>query len=109
VCAEWDNDFKAFYDWAMANGYKEGLTLDRIDNNGNYEPSNCRWVTVKEQSNNRRSNRLLSFRGETKTVSQWAEVIGMSRDTLHHRLASGWDVEMALTTPKQVHVKKRGA
>ena len=109
VCAEWDNDFKAFYDWAMANGYKEGLTLDRIDNNGNYEPSNCRWITVKEQSNNRRSNRLLSFRGETKTVSQWAEVIGMSRDTLHHRLASGWDVERALTTPKQVHVKKRGA
>ena len=56
ICAEWD-DFKAFYDWAMSNGYADNLTLDRINNDGNYEPSNCRWATMKEQQNNRRNNK----------------------------------------------------
>lgn len=106
VCEEWLHDFQAFYDWAMASGYEEGLTLDRIDNNKGYSPDNCRWVTIKEQSNNRRSNTHLVFRGERKTVSQWADDTGISKETLYKRLSFGWDVEKALTTPTRKHIGK---
>lgn len=99
VCHEWQK-FEPFYNWAIENGYKEGLTLDRIDVNGNYEPSNCRWVDVKTQQNNRRNNRLITYNGETKTLAQWADEKGISKTTLHNRLTkSKWSVEKALNTP----------
>lgn len=106
VCEEWRNNFVAFYEWAMCNGYRQGLTLDRIDNDKGYSPENCRWATVKEQSNNRRSNTYLMFRGEKKTASQWAEECGLSRDSLYHRLACGWSIEKALTTPMRKYPRK---
>lgn len=72
VCREWD-DFKAFYDWAMNNGYSDDLTIDRIYVNGNYEPSNCRWVNAKVQANNQRRNIRLNINGVEKTLMEWYE------------------------------------
>lgn len=101
VCDEWLTDPAAFFDWAKQNGYADNLTLDRIDRNGNYEPQNCRWVTMKEQCSNRSTNRYLTFNGETKTVTQWAETIGVKSNLIFDRLERGWSVEDALLKPKQ--------
>lgn len=73
ICSEW-NDFQAFYEWAMAHGYSDDLTIDRIDVNGNYCPENCRWVTLQEQQKNKRDNTFVEFEGQIKTVSEWANV-----------------------------------
>ena len=104
VCEEWLSDFMSFYNWALKNGYKDNLTLDRIDSNGNYEPSNCRWQTYKEQANNTRRNHFITFNNETHTLTQWAEKIGMKRSTLSNRITvKKWSIEKALTTPKMVN------
>ena len=86
VCNEWQNDFLTFYEWAIQNGYKEGLSIDRIDNNGNYEPCNCRWVDNKTQSNNRRSNHFITYNGETHTVAEWSRKTGIKSTTLFERI-----------------------
>jgi len=100
---EW-HDAQAFIDWALANGWQRGLTLDRIDNDGNYEPSNCRWVTRKEQAWNRRSNRLITFNGKTQPMSQWAEELNIPYHALNHRINGyHWPVERALTEPIRRH------
>lgn len=100
VCDEWQNDFITFYDWAMANGYADDLTIDRIDNDKGYSPKNCRWATHKEQANNRCTNIFLTYDGDTFTLAQWAEKSGIAWDTLSKRLFRyGWSVEKALTTP----------
>lgn len=99
VCDEWKDEYLPFKEWAISNGYKENLTLDRVNNNGNYEPSNCKWVTRKEQANNRYTNRFIEFNGEIKDMKQWSEAIGMGTKTLEYRLDHGWTVEDALTKP----------
>jgi len=99
LCDEWNESYEAFAEWAKANGYDDSLTIDRIDVNGNYEPSNCRWVTQKEQSNNKRTNVYLTYKGETKTAAQWAEEIGMNPITLRRRIQKGWSVEDAIEKP----------
>lgn len=99
ICDDWKNDYLAFKKWATSNGYEESLTLDRKNNDGNYEPLNCRWVTMKEQANNRSTNRFVEFNGEIKDTKQWAEKIGICAKTLENRLDSGWSIEDALTRP----------
>lgn len=99
VCDEWEHDFMTFYNWAMINGYKEDLTLDRIDVNGNYCPENCRWATKKVQANNRRNNHLITHNGETHTVAEWSEIANIPYVTLEHRINAGWNTHDALTTP----------
>lgn len=99
MCQEWQ-DFETFRVWAESNGYEADLTIDRIDNNGNYEPSNCRWVTQEQQANNTRKNRMLTNNGETHTVSEWARITGIKRSTISNRInRDGWEIEKALTTP----------
>lgn len=99
VADEWKDDFLCFYKWAMNNGYRQGLTIDRIDNSKGYSPDNCRWATIKEQSNNRRSNRNITYKGQTRTLAQWSEELGMNFFTLRDRLDSGWSIEKAFTQP----------
>lgn len=96
VCDEWTNNFNKFYEWALINGYKEGLQIDRINCNGNYEPSNCRWVTPKENSNNKTNNKRYTINGTTKTYSEWAETIGISKCTFSQRIDNGWSGEELL-------------
>lgn len=98
VCKEWD-DYITFKGWALQNGYSEALTLDRKNNDLGYSPENCRWATVKQQSNNTRTNHVLEHNGQKNTLSQWAEILGVSVTTLWDRLKSGWSVERTLTEP----------
>lgn len=83
VCDEWNNSAEAFCEWALSNGYKDGLQIDRIDNNKGYEPSNCRFVTPKQNSRNRRNTVYLTVNGETKCVSEWCETVDISQFTIY--------------------------
>ena len=97
-CKEWE-DFVNFEKWALQNGYADNLTLDRINNDGSYTPDNCRWVTNIEQQRNKCDNHFITYRGQTKTVVEWAEAIGISSSTIIRRLRRGWSVAQALEQP----------
>lgn len=105
VCDEWKNNYLSFKEWAYANGYDENApkkkcTLDRIDNNGNYCPENCRWVDWITQSFNRRSNRIVEFNGERRSLFEWSKITGFSTTTLYSRIFNQkWDVQRAFTQP----------
>lgn len=97
VCDEWLNDPQAFYNWSMNNGYKDNLTIDRIDVNGNYEPNNCRWVDIKTQANNKRNNKSITYNGMTKTMSEWASYLNLDYGLLKSRILNGWTFEKAIS------------
>lgn len=97
VCAEWENDFMAFYEWATSNGYEESLTLDRINNNRGYCPDNCRWVGEKQQANNRSTNKLYTINGEAKTLAEWCEQYNMPYYLVISRLRKNISIENALS------------
>lgn len=96
VCNEW-NDFETFYEWSMQNGYSDDLTIDRIDNDKGYEPSNCRWVTIIQQANNKRANRRITMNGVTHTLAEWPRITGIKSATISRRLHLGHTPEEALT------------
>lgn len=104
MCEEWRKDFLKFHDWAVNNGYSDDLsvkdcTLVRIDKDKDFEPSNCKWSTMKEQQRSRTNNKLITYKGEVKSLAEWGEYLGMRSDTLGYRLRKGWTVEEAFETP----------
>lgn len=105
VCDEWANNFKSFEKWAKENGIEENLTLDRIDVNKNYEPTNCRWVDWKTQQRNKRNNHLIFYKGETKCLAEWCEQLGLDYTRTKQRLYKGIPAEKAFN-PKPF-VRKR--
>ena len=98
IYEEWKDDFMNFYNWAINNGYKDDLTIDRIDVNGNYEPNNCRWVDMKQQQNNRRNNRTIIYKNKKYTLSELSNFLKISNQTLLWRINNYWKEE-ELTLP----------
>lgn len=105
MCNEWvdkENGLMSFYNWAINNGYKDSLTLDRINNDGNYEPNNCRWTTMKEQSNNKRNNRYITYNGKTHTLMEWCRIFDIDYKLTHQRIVIlGWEVDKAFFYSKK--------
>ena len=102
VCDEWNDSedgYFRFKEWARQNGYNNSLTIERIDVNLGYSPENCRWIPMDEQNANKRNNHILSYNGETKTLSEWSRITGIPMKTLHRRISLGWDTTRALTQP----------
>lgn len=97
VCDEWKNDFQAFYNWAMDNGYQENLTIDRIHPNGNYTPNNCRWADITTQNRNKRNNINFEYKGETHCLTEWCKILGLKYSRVRNRVRRlNWPIEKAL-------------
>ncbi len=93
VCKEWLEDSYSFYSWALENGYNKNLSIDRINVDGNYEPSNCRWATITDQANNKRNNVFLVYNNEEKSMSQWSKIYKIDRGTAQYRYKKGLSFE----------------
>ena len=98
VCEEW-HDYENFKNWALNKGYKEGLSIDRIDNYDNYYPENCRWVSFIEQQNNKRNNHYITYNNKTQTMTDWARELGINYQTIIARLKRGWTEQEAVSIP----------
>lgn len=102
ICDEWLRSYDLFEKWAFTHGYRDDLTIDRIDVNKGYSPDNCRWVSKKEQSNNKRNNIVIMYKDKAKTLKQWCEELGRSYKTVWHRIHDlHWSVERALETKEK--------
>lgn len=95
VAKEW-NDYLKFKNWAEKNGYKDNLTIDRIDVNKNYEPKNCRWITIQEQANNKRTNKYITYKGKKLNYRQWEKLLNYNKGIISNRLKRGWSIERTL-------------
>ncbi|MFP3041867.1 hypothetical protein LQZ19_08600 [Treponema primitia] len=98
VCSEWRN-VDIFYKWALANGYNERMTIDRIDSNGNYCPENCRWVGMKQQAENRGSTIIIEYNGERLCAADWSKRLGAKHNIVFQRIKRGWDKIKAVSCP----------
>ena len=104
MCDDWKNDFVNFYNWAIENGYDENAkrgecTIDRIDVNGDYKPSNCRWIDFDSQQNNRRTNIFLEYNGERHTMKEWSKILNIPYYVIQSRHLKNWTDEDVLTKP----------
>lgn len=104
VCEEW-HDFDRFEEWALSHGYRDGLTIDRVNNNKGYGPGNCRWVSRRSQAANRRTNTYYTMDGRTMILKRWSEEYGVPVDRIVHRMEDGWSFERAVKTP----VRRQGS
>lgn len=110
ICDEWLRSPFSFFEWALSNGYAENLSIERKDNNGNYEPGNCVWATMPEQSRNKRSNVFITIGGATKILGDWAKEFGVNQWRVAARIRNGWDPIDALREPFHAwNPKRKGA
>lgn len=106
MCDDWRTSSKTFCEWAKSNGYVDGMTIERIDNNGNYCPENCTWIPKSEQVNNRRNCLLYTYNNKTQNLAQWCNELGLDYKRTFDRIRNkGWTFERAISTP--VYVSKR--
>ena len=100
ICDEWLS-FENFHYWTINNGFNKDLTLERIDVNGNYEPSNCTWITMEQQAKNKRNSKIITYNGLTMNVAEWSKYLGLGRETVRERLKNGWSIKDALSPKKR--------
>lgn len=105
MCKDWFDNFLSFSTWSLNNGYSDNLTIDRINNNGIYEPNNCRWVDMKTQANNKRNNVHITKDGITMNLTQWCHKLGLNYGTYKSRRRAGWNIDKSLFKSVKHHKK----